>query len=100
MRCRRTRWYRLGHFPAGKARHERIHPRWRCRVPHLLYVRARSGRTLGRVPVARPCAQGPERERLLVAPPRQVLNREKDFPGCRTAAAEAVLESYSKQKEF
>ncbi len=44
----------------------------RRRLPHLLGVRARAGRALGHVPVARPRATRPQRGRILVAPPRRV----------------------------
>jgi predicted dithiol-disulfide oxidoreductase (DUF899 family) len=47
----------------------------RRRVPHLLGVRARAGRPLGHVPVARPRATRSQRDGLLVAPPRRVRRR-------------------------
>ena len=40
----------------GKPGHERVRARGRRRLPHLLGVRARAGRPLGHVPVARPRA--------------------------------------------
>ena len=42
--------------------------RGRRRLPHLLRLRARAGRALGHVPVARPRAQGTQRDGTLVAP--------------------------------
>src|SRR6185436_3792543 len=45
---------------------------WRHRLPHLLDLRAWTGRSLGHVPVARPRAQGTQRNRCLVAAPRRV----------------------------
>jgi hypothetical protein len=76
FRARRVRIERrrngLGDVPARRARRERVHARrWR-RLPHLLRVRAWSGRPLGDVPVARPRAAGSQRGRLLVASPRRV----------------------------
>jgi predicted dithiol-disulfide oxidoreductase (DUF899 family) len=44
----------LGDVCAGTARDERVRPRGRGRLPHLLGLRARGGRALGHVPVARP----------------------------------------------
>ena len=49
---------RLGDVPAGRTRHERVRTPGRRRLPHLLGVRARAGRPVGHVPVARP---GPAR---------------------------------------
>ena len=69
---RRHRRNGLGDVPARRARRERVRARGWRRVPHLLGVRARAGRPLGHVPVARPRATRPQRDRLLVAPPRRV----------------------------
>ena len=44
---------------------------WR-RLPHVFHLRARTGRALGHVPVARPRPQGAQRGRRLVAPQRRV----------------------------
>ena len=62
----------LGDVPARRARRERVRARGWRRLPHLLGVRARAGRPLGHVPVARPRATRSQRDRLLVAPPRRV----------------------------
>jgi predicted dithiol-disulfide oxidoreductase (DUF899 family) len=59
----------------GPARHERLRPRGRRRVPHLLGVRARYRRALGHVPMARPRPQGPQRVRPVVPAPRRVRRR-------------------------
>ncbi len=52
--------------PAG---HERLRARGWRRLPRLFDLRARTGRPLGRLSVARPRAQGPQRKRDLVAAP-------------------------------
>ena len=62
----------LGDLPAGRARRERVRARGRRRLPHLFGIRARAGRPVGHVPVARPRATRSQRKRLLVAPPRRV----------------------------
>ena len=67
--------HRRGHLRAREARHERVRARGRHRLPHLFHLRARTGRALGRIPVARPRPQGAQRDRLLVAPPRRVRRR-------------------------
>ena len=41
-------------------------------VYHTYSAYARTGRPLGHVPVARPRPQGPQRDGLLVAPPRRI----------------------------
>ena len=58
-----------GDLHARAARHERLRPRRRRRLPHLFDLFARTGRPLGHVPVARSRAQGTQRARPLVAPP-------------------------------
>ena len=42
------------------------------RLPHVFDVRARARQSVGNVSVARPCAERPQRNRRLVAPPRRV----------------------------
>src|SRR6266700_1297034 len=77
----------LGDVPARRARRERVRARGRRRLPHLLGVRARPGRPVGHVPVARPRATRPQRNRLLVAPPRRVrqpVTETKDTQRTRT----------------
>ena len=66
------RWNGLGDVHARTARHERVRAGGWRRLPHLLGVRARAGRPLGHVPMARPRATRSQRDRLLVAPPRRV----------------------------
>jgi predicted dithiol-disulfide oxidoreductase (DUF899 family) len=51
---------------------ERVRPRGRCRLPHLLRLLPRGGRTLGDVPVARSRTAGAQRDGDLVPPPRRV----------------------------
>jgi predicted dithiol-disulfide oxidoreductase (DUF899 family) len=63
---------RRGHVHAREAGHERVRARRRRRLPYLFVLRARTGRPLGHVPVARPRPQGSQRHRPLVAPPRRV----------------------------
>ena len=46
--------------------------RGRRRLPYLLHLLARARSPLGHVSMARPRAQGPQRERYLAAPPRRV----------------------------
>src|SRR5262249_1605555 len=65
-------WPGLGALPARGARHERVRPRRRRRLPHLLGVRARDRHPLGHVPVARPRATWPQRNRRLVPPSRRI----------------------------
>ena len=48
---------------ARGAGHERVRARGRRRLPHLLGLRARPRRALGHVPVARPRAEGAQRDR-------------------------------------
>ena len=52
--------HRLGDFHTRGAGHERVRPRGRRRLPHLLGLRARPRRPLGHVPVARPGDHGDE----------------------------------------
>jgi hypothetical protein len=55
----------LGDVPARRARRERVRARGRRRLPHLLGVRARGlDGPVGHVPVARPRAARPQRDRL------------------------------------
>src|SRR5712691_748275 len=63
---------RRGHVRAREAGHERVRARGRRRLPHLFHLCARTGRPLGHVPVARPRAQGAQRDGRLVAPARRV----------------------------
>ncbi len=51
-RARRDGRHRHGHVPPRAARHERLRPRGRGRLPHLFGVCARPGRAVGHVPVA------------------------------------------------
>ncbi len=44
----------LGDLHAGVSRNERVRARRRRRLPHVLGLRARAGRSVGHVPVARP----------------------------------------------
>jgi len=62
----------LADVPARGARHERIRSGGRHRLPQLFHVRARTGHPVGHVPVARPRAARPQRDRFLVAPARRV----------------------------
>jgi hypothetical protein len=62
----------LADVHARGARRERVRAGGWRRLPHLLGLRSRAGRPLGHVPVARPRATRSQRDRLLVAPPRQV----------------------------
>jgi len=71
-RVRGGRRHGLGDLHAGTARDECVRPRGRGRLPHLLGLRARGGRALGDVPVARPGAGRAERDGDLVSPPRRV----------------------------
>ena len=66
------RRHRLGDLPPRGTRHERVRAGGRHRLPHVLHVLARAGHPVGHVPVARPRSARPQRERLLVAPPRRV----------------------------
>src|SRR6185369_12126015 len=62
-----------GDVLARAARHERVRPRGRRRLPRVLHLLARAGWPLGHVPVARPRTPGAQREgRHLVAPSRRV----------------------------
>src|SRR6185503_20496768 len=51
---------------------ERVRARGRRRLPRIFHLRARTGRPVGHVPVARPCPQGAQRDGHVVAPPRRV----------------------------
>ena len=64
---RGRRRHGLGDLHARRARHERVRARGWRRLPHLLGVRARPGRPLGHVPVARPRAARAQRESQGVA---------------------------------
>ena len=61
---------RRGHVHAREAGHERVRARGWRRLSHLLGVRARIGRPLGHVPVARPRATWAQRDGGLVPPAR------------------------------
>src|SRR5438034_10166016 len=52
--------------------HERVRARGRRRLSHLFDVCARRGSLLRRVSLARPRAEGTQRDGRLVAPPRRV----------------------------
>src|ERR1051326_3738176 len=64
--------HRRGHLHARAAGHERLRAGGRRRLPHLLHLRARAGRPLGHVPVARPRSEGAQRDGHVVAPARRV----------------------------
>ena len=66
---------RRANIHARSAGHERLRDRGRRRLPRLFHLCARTGRALGRLSVARPRAQGTQRERHLVAPPRRIRRR-------------------------
>ena len=51
---------------------ERVRARRRDRLPHLLHLRARGRAADGDLPVLGPGAARPQRDRVLVAPPRRV----------------------------
>ena len=57
-------------FLREQARHERLRARGRRRLPHLFDLCPRTGWPLGHVPMARPRAQGSQRDGPVVAPPR------------------------------
>src|SRR5438309_2150408 len=63
---------RSGHVHTREAGHERLRARGRRRPPYLFHLCTRTGRPLGRVPVARPRPQGTQRDGRLVAPSRRV----------------------------
>ena len=63
---------RRAHVLARQAWHERVRARGRRRLPHLLHLCARAGRPVECLSMARPCAQGAQRDGRLVAPPRRV----------------------------
>src|SRR5205823_11433776 len=55
--------------------HERLRAgRWQC-LSQLFRLRPRPRWPVGRLPMARPRAEGPQRTHLLVAPPRQIRKR-------------------------
>ena len=53
---------RRGHVHAREAWHERVRARGRRRLPRLFHICARTGRSVGHVPVARPRTQGTQRD--------------------------------------
>ena len=59
--------HRPPHLHPRGAGHERVRALRRRRLPHLLRLRARPRRSLGNVPVARPCAEGAQRDRAVVS---------------------------------
>ncbi len=63
---------RRSHVHPGAAGHERVRAGGRRRLSHLFRLCPRAGRPVGDVPVARSRAQGAERDRHLVPPPRRV----------------------------
>src|SRR5439155_415325 len=76
--CRRQRGHdrnRPGHVHSREARHERVRARGRRRLPRLFRLCAGTRWPLGHVPVARPRAQGAQRDGNVVAPPRRVQKR-------------------------
>ena len=64
--------HRLADLHPREPRHECLRARGWRRLSHLFGVRARGGRALGHVPVARPGAERAERVGLLDPPPRRV----------------------------
>ena len=64
--------HRPRHLPARPAGPERVRARGRRRLPRLFDLRARRRRHLGRLPVARPRPERPQRDRRVVASPRRV----------------------------
>ena len=58
--------HRRGDLHARAAGHQRVRARGRRRLSHLFRLRARRGRHLGHVPVARPRAEGTQRTRRVV----------------------------------
>jgi predicted dithiol-disulfide oxidoreductase (DUF899 family) len=69
---RRDVRHRPRHLPARPAGPERVRARGWRRPPRLFDLRARRRRHLGRLPVARPRPQGPQRVRRVVEAPRRV----------------------------
>ena len=67
--------HRCPHLHSRGAGHERIRTLRRCHLPHLLHLRTRPRRALGEVPVARPGAEGAQRDRVVVAAARRVHTR-------------------------
>jgi hypothetical protein len=88
---------RCGHVYAREAWHERVRARRRSRLPRLFHLCARTGRPLGHVPVARPCTQGTQRDRHLVAPPRRVRQALSDF---REKISRHIIASEVKNKAW
>src|SRR5439155_25967890 len=84
----------LANVQARRAWYERVRARGWRRLSQLLGIRARAGRPLGHVPMARPRATGSQRDRLLVAPPRRVrqpLTRAERCATDLTAAGAGLL---------
>ena len=72
LRARGHDRYRCGHVHARTAGHERVRARGWRRLPRLFHLCTRIGWPLGHVPMARPRAQGAQRDGHLVAPARRV----------------------------
>ena len=64
--------HRHPHLHPRGAGHERVRALRRRRLPYLLRLRARPRRALGNVPVARPGAEGAQRNRAVVSAARRV----------------------------
>ena len=68
---------RLARLVGRATRHERVRPRRRRRVPHVLRVRPRLRRAVADVAVAGPCAAGPQRRRPVMVPPARRVPRDR-----------------------
>ena len=102
----------LGDLHAREAPgHERVRARGRRRLPHLLGLRARAGRPLGHVPVARPGAARakrgarPGRPTQLFPPPRRVRQRltpgdDKDTDPAATQTPAHYQSVHAHQREM
>jgi hypothetical protein len=67
--------HRCPHLHSRGTGHECVRALRRRRLPHLLRLRARPRRALGDVPVARPGAEGAQRDRAVVAAARRIYTR-------------------------
>ena len=74
--CRLRR--RRAFVSSGQARHERVRTTGRHRLPHLFHLRARCGPVLWRVPLARSCPKGTQRDGRLVASSRRIRQALSD----------------------
>src|SRR5438445_6674057 len=85
--------HRLSDLRARKAWNERLRARrWRG-LSYLLGVRARTGRSVVRISVARPRTQGQERDQLLVAAPRPLLIASERAAGIPDRCLAAAMKS-------